>query len=411
MFPENLQRALLLILTISCSAFSFSQQQFTVYNSTNSPLTDNTVRCLAVDTTNVLWVGTDNGLCRFDGSTWTSFTPSNSPLSDFYIRCITVDSANRIWIGTLSSGIFIYDGLTWQTINTSNSGISSNGIREIDFDTEGNLWVACAYGLSYFNGTTWTIWDFDAGFFTNNMSSIAFGPNKEKHIGTLNGGLHILDSLNNITYYTHFNSGLPDNTAYKVEFDDNGNLWMATPSAGLLVHLTGDNWLWYSQANFLFPTNSTNYVSISGNLKYITTYDKGLIIFDGTNSVEYNTTNSDMPEDYLHCVEEDKNGILWVGSDNSGLIRLDRSLSAEEISGENKIKIFPTIVDGDFPLLSIESNELSLNYSVYSAEGKNILSGNTSSGSVIRLPSITSGVYFIKLTGEGLTVVFRFVVQ
>jgi len=411
MYPDFLKKALLLILTISGSAFSFSQQQFTIYNSSNSGLTDNTVRCLAVDTSNVVWIGTDNGLCRFDGTNWTAFTPSNSPLSDFYIRCITIDSINRVWVGTLSSGIFIYDGVSWQTINTGNSGISSNGIREIDFDTEGNLWVACAYGLSYFNGSAWQVWDFDGGFFTNNIASITFGPDKEKHIGTLNGGLHILDSLNNITYYTHYNSGLPDNTAYKVEFDDNGNLWMATPSAGLLVHLVGDNWLWYSQANFLFPTNSTNYISIKGNLKYVTTYDKGLIIFDGTNSIEYNIANSGIPENYLHCVESDKNGILWVGTDNSGLVRLDRSLSTEEAAAEINMQVFPTVINSENPVLYIKTNQVKINYSVFSAERKLIISGNDNSFSVINLPSVESGIYFIKVSGDTDSRVFRFVIQ
>lgn len=411
MFSAFFKRALLLIIVISGSAFSFSQQQFTIYNTINSPITGNTVRCIAVDTSNVVWIGTDNGLCRFDGSSWQTFTPSNSPLSDFYIRCITIDSANRVWVGTLSSGIFIYDGSSWQNINTSNSGISSNGIREIDFDPEGNLWVACAYGLSYLKDTVWTVWDFDSGFFTNNMSSIEFGPNKEKHIGTLNGGLHILDSLNNITFYTHYNSGLPDNTAYKVEFDASGNLWMATPSAGLLVHLTGDNWLWYSQANFLFPTNSTNYVSIDGNLKYITTYDKGLIVFDGTNSILYNNTNSLMPENYLHCVEIDKTGILWVGSDNSGLIRLDRSLATEEHSLVSAIDVFPTIVPHENGKLTISSKEQGLNYSVFSVDGNLVLKGNTSSGSVINIPESAAGVYLIKITGEKESRAFRFIIQ
>ncbi|MFZ5552940.1 MAG: two-component regulator propeller domain-containing protein [Bacteroidota bacterium] len=405
-----LQKTLLLFLFLSNSVFCFSQQ-FTIYNASNSPLTDNTVRCVAVDTTNVLWVGTDNGLCRFDGAGWVTFTPLNSQLSDYYIRCLTIDSLNRVWVGTLGSGIFIYDGVSWQNINTSNSGISSNGIREIDFDPEGNLWVACAYGLNYFDGTIWTAWDYTTGFFTNNMSSIAFGPNKEKHIGTLNGGLHILDSLNNITYYTHYNSGLPDNTAYKVEFDSNGNLWMATPSAGLLVHLTGDNWLWYSQANFLFPTNSTSYLIIDGNLKYITTYDKGLIIFDGTNSVVYNTSNSAMPDNFLHCVVKDKNGILWMGSDQQGLIRLDVALGNDEILPADAVNIYPNPVSKESERFRVSGLQQNGRWNIFDVSGKIIASGTVGAGQEISAGRLVPGYYIFSALSSDKNIILPFIVR
>jgi ligand-binding sensor domain-containing protein len=397
-FINVIKALLVLALSAPGSAFLFAQTT-TVYNTANSLLPNNAVRCITVDTNNVVWVGTDYGLASFDGINWNHYYPGNSPLNDYYIRALEVDSLNRIWIGTLDQGIFIFDGSAWLTINTSNSGIPDNSIREIQFGMiPGTYWVATGDGLGYFDGSVWTTWDaLNSAFYTNNISSVAINSSNEKRIGTLNGGLHILDSSNTfLTLYTHSNSGLPDNTAYKVEFDASGNLWMATPSAGLLVHLGGDSWLWYAADNLLFPTNSTNYLLIDDGLVYVSTYDKGLVVFDGNTYSEYNSSNSGFPENYLRCIAKDKDGILWLGTDTEGLIRFDRALGINDPIENENIHVWPRVITAENNLITISSKNDLLNYSIIDLNGKTISSGNVNEKTIL-FPACSPGIYILEL--------------
>jgi ligand-binding sensor domain-containing protein len=90
---------------------------------------------------------------------FTVYNTSNSGLTDNYCWFINESPTGKVWVGTTSTGASTFDGATWANYNTNNSGISSNYITPIAFDIEGT-WLGSAYtspgGLSKFNGTTWT---------------------------------------------------------------------------------------------------------------------------------------------------------------------------------------------------------------------------------------------------------------
>ncbi len=55
------------------------------FNTSNSCLPSNTIRCLEVDHNKNLWIGTDNGLVFYDGTKWIIYNTSNSsiPANEF----------------------------------------------------------------------------------------------------------------------------------------------------------------------------------------------------------------------------------------------------------------------------------------------------------------------------------------
>lgn len=310
-------------LFLTSSVFSFSQ--FTIYNTSNSNLPYNTVRCIDIDSNNHVWAGTDDGLAKFDGSNWTIYNTSNSGLTDNQIRSIEFDDNGTLWVGTLVEGLFSYDGSVWTNYNYNNSDLPDNQIKDIEFDQDGFMWVATTGGLAMYNGVSWTIWNvFNSSLPTNNISCIEIAQNNEKHIGAVNGGLQIIspDNLSIITYWS-YNSSLIDNTILKVAFDSSNNLWMATPSGGLITHFTGDNWVFYNTLTSTIPSNSATYILIDNNLKYIPTIDFGLVIYNGISFQSYNMSNSNLPDDFLYCISKDASGNFWMGSYNGGLIKFN----------------------------------------------------------------------------------------
>lgn len=77
-------------------------------------LSQGNVTCLASDRQGFLWVGTNNGLNRFDGTAFLKFQNNphdTSSLSSNYVSALMVDSAGKVWIGT-EKGIDIYNPFT-----------------------------------------------------------------------------------------------------------------------------------------------------------------------------------------------------------------------------------------------------------------------------------------------------------
>src|SRR4030067_765087 len=59
----------------------------TRYNTANSGLPDNMISSIAKDVNGDLWIGTDNGLARFNGVSWVVYNSGNSPLPRNDITC------------------------------------------------------------------------------------------------------------------------------------------------------------------------------------------------------------------------------------------------------------------------------------------------------------------------------------
>jgi len=128
---------------------------WTVYNTTNSGLPDNTVREIAIDASGNKWIGTNDGLAEFDGTNWTVYDTTNSGLPDNYVEAIAIDASGNKWIGTYDGGLAEFDGTNWTVYDTTNSGLPDNYVRAIAIDDLGNKWIGIDYGgLAVYSGGT-----------------------------------------------------------------------------------------------------------------------------------------------------------------------------------------------------------------------------------------------------------------
>ena len=95
--------------------FKYDGQKFTNYNSQNSPMPSAQVRSLSKGVYPNLWIGTRDGLLRFDGdTTWNHWTENNSQLYDNEVYALAVDNDSVTWIGPNGgSRITTYDSTGW----------------------------------------------------------------------------------------------------------------------------------------------------------------------------------------------------------------------------------------------------------------------------------------------------------
>src|SRR5262245_26500621 len=108
------QRILVLYIFILHQVISgHAQPAFTIFNTVNSGLHDNTVEAITLDHQGRKWIGTDYGVAVYNDTTWTIYQTGNSGISDNFIKCITFDAAGTAWIGTYSGGVNKFDGTNW----------------------------------------------------------------------------------------------------------------------------------------------------------------------------------------------------------------------------------------------------------------------------------------------------------
>ncbi len=86
--------------------------------STDDGLSDKRVTCFFKDKTGFIWIGTKNGLNRYDGHSFKIFRPAaGNSISNEVINDITEDNKGRIWVATME-GLNYYDpiqnnGVAW----------------------------------------------------------------------------------------------------------------------------------------------------------------------------------------------------------------------------------------------------------------------------------------------------------
>ncbi|MCP5096229.1 MAG: hypothetical protein GY943_11805, partial [Chloroflexi bacterium] len=113
-------------------------------------LSSNNVGAIYEDTNGVLWVGTTQGLDRFnvDTGAFTRFLNDGNPI---VVNVIVGDSNGRLWVGS-SQGLFALDGEGTTLVHyTMLDGLPDNNVHNIEIDNQGILWLGTNKGLVKLN--------------------------------------------------------------------------------------------------------------------------------------------------------------------------------------------------------------------------------------------------------------------
>jgi len=99
-----------------------------------------------------IWILTTKGdgisLVKFDGSTYTTICTLPVEFSAF--PSMAIDNNGIFWIGT-ENGVVRYDGVNWTVFNNSNSALYSNKVHVIAVDEFNTKWVGTQNGLAALN--------------------------------------------------------------------------------------------------------------------------------------------------------------------------------------------------------------------------------------------------------------------
>jgi len=132
--------------------------------STKDGLPQNEIWSMTMGRDGVLWIGTMNGLCAYDGRTFTTIelpattaVDSLIQLAPTRIMCILEDSQGRIWFGRDGDGLFLFDAKETGSPRTFKhytvqDGLPDNSVTGIMEDSKGRLWIGTNFsGVSLFD--------------------------------------------------------------------------------------------------------------------------------------------------------------------------------------------------------------------------------------------------------------------
>ncbi|HNR18674.1 MAG TPA: two-component regulator propeller domain-containing protein [Bacteroidia bacterium] len=405
MMIKKIQPITVLLLVLVVNVNCLAQTAWTNYSFTNSPLPENSVRCIEIDALNRKWIGTDYGLAIFDDVNWTVYFTTNSGLPDNAIRAITFDSNNNAWIGTLSGGLTKFDGTNWTTYNTSNSSLPANYVKALEVDTTGFLWIGTQNGIAKFDMiSNWvTFTPANSILITANIASIHVRTNNQKIIGTLNGGLIIFanDTIKDVLTIAN-GSGIPDNTQLDLAEDSLGNVWFATAADGLAAYRGQFGWFWYHPGISTIPSPNLSAVHFNDteSILWIGSIDNGLIKKTGASFSAYTTSNSLIPDNHIQSLTVDNSNVVWMGTASNGVVRFDETLlsSTHSINNAGSILLYPNPTTGD---LFFKAEETFTAIKIYDVSGRIVYSKQTSVGNnKIDLSEWDCGVFFVEVVAK-----------
>lgn len=325
--------AFLLMLAAAVPAPTASEYSYRVWRIEDG-LPQNRIRTLAQTPDGYLWIGTSEGLARFDGVHFTVFDRSNTPaLRDDSILALRAGRAGTLWIGTEGGGLIRYQSGVFRNFGAA-EGMTNGFVRGLLEDRGGTLWV----------GT-------DRGFFRMRGE-----------------GFERLDNTPEV----------PLATISNIAQDQAGAIWASTPgglltmAGGRLVHAAvecGGNAIRYlRQANDGSiqvwntvstghlrngcvdldrepPSTSIRTVAEDGNgNSWVGTAGRGLLRIGQGGTTTF-TLSSGLPDNTVNAIFEDRDSNLWIGCDD-GLLRLSRSSvanigSREGMEDDNVLTIYP----------------------------------------------------------------------
>ena len=257
---------------------------------------------------------------------------------DFERYHIVHDSRGIIWISTYGNGLFAYntaeDKLEHFVANINDqSHISSDFLLYVMEDRAGGIWVASEYSglsrISVLNEGTARIYPESRELFdrSNTIRMLTKMPDGDIYVGTRKGGLYTFDSnLRSKVANRYFHSNI-----YAITEDGQGRIWMGTRGNGLKV---GDTWYCNNPSDFS-TLSDDNVFAIYRDRKdrmWIGTFGGGLELAEQTPEGGYKFRHFLQQRFGLRMVrviEEDENGMVWVGTSEGICIFHPDSLIAD----------------------------------------------------------------------------------
>jgi ligand-binding sensor domain-containing protein/serine phosphatase RsbU (regulator of sigma subunit) len=272
-------------------------------------LSQGSVNCILQDGKGFIWLGTQDGLNRFDGYTCTVFKhdPGDSlSLSDNFVLGIYEDSTGTLWIRTLN------------TPGVLNRFDRTRGVfRRVNADSINLAGMQGSTVKAEYNAPGGILWR-----------------------GSIGGGVTRFDPATGVTTSYKNDPANPnsisDNRVYSLRGDRLGFIWIGTrqgldcldPRTGVITHYRHDD----ADPNSLTDNWVWPILEDRDGILWVGTFKGGLNRFDRRAGTFTRFRHSDanprsLAGDQLYALYQDQSGMIWVGTNEHGVDRFHPDLN------------------------------------------------------------------------------------
>ena len=389
------------------------------------------INAIARDENGLLWLGTNNGLCRYISAKDVKIYNSNEieALKSDLIESLLFDSSGNLWIGARHGGLTKYDPKRNQWSNYLNipgdsTSLTNNDVLCIEEDQKGRIWIGTENGVSVYQVETDDFLQFthrpsdSTSLSANSVLSILEDKHGRIWLGTWAGGMNIFipnqEDIRRSTFarIPLLNEDGDLESVWRIFQDSEDRYWIGTHSIGInLMQLPADDSLnpseWTSFPHFhpyLSDPNDMNSLSNNqilagieqdskGNIWIGTAYGLCEIPFDQLpNPSKYNKITkqkpfirfrrhindpfhvSPMDSDNLICLFIDEQDLIWVGT-NLGITQFNwhakqihtYRVESEEFPEVSIAEIFVPEEQSEGVIMGLVSGEL-IHYNIETGE-------------------------------------------
>jgi PAS domain S-box-containing protein len=313
----------------------FMTQYMQTVWTTNEGLPSDNLMDLAQDSDGFIWIGSYEGIIRFDGVEFKILSKYTHPdFKSTSARILYKDRENNLWVGTNGEGIAKYANNRF-TMYTTKEGLPDNSIRRVFQDRQGTVWVGTTSGLAKLSPDS-SRFETIKQFRNSLLEMIYESSDGRLWVGPGEGGIYVFkDSL--------FQS--PEVLKQMSEYvllsmleDRKGNLWFGTKDHGLFVLSKGKLISYGEQQGIAAKTINDLWLGKGGSL-WIGS-DSGLFRFYDNEFTSHNE-KSGLNNDLITALMEDKEGNLWISTARGGLAKLSdgkfQTYSTPEGMTHNKV--------------------------------------------------------------------------
>lgn len=296
-----------------------------------------------------LWIGTQEGLARFDGARFVVFDKSNTPeLRHNRILTLLEDRVGRLWLGTEGGGLTVLSEGRFRTFGPSD-GLASEIVRSLAEDGDGNLWIATDAGLQSRDDSSFVTWGPAEGLPAGPVRAVAVGPTGTLWAGSGQGlfrragprfvpagtrdavqSLHPAADGSLLVGTTHgvrllregrveslgTAEGLPGEVVNCALQDRRGTVWIGT--SGGLARFSGGRVSTFTPAHGLSNGNVLALLEDREGTLWVGTQDGGLNKLSDASFTPWGVREG-LSGDVAWAVFVDRDGAVWSGTDSAGV--------------------------------------------------------------------------------------------
>lgn len=350
----------ILILPLLCMAQRYTFKEY------KEGLGNLSVNCMLQDRTGFLWIGTESGLFRYDGSRFVDFERADG-LPGMWINDLHEDHSGRLWVGTteglaystgngrfstvryqgrdleigngsqISSSqtgeVFVATQLGLLNITSTDGGRSwrcrpllspkvakafEGGIESVLATPDGSTWFGCGDGVCQISGSRLTNWGPETGLAKDNWSCLL---RQRNGVLWVRGSSHIAALMpGSRRFEIRDISHRPSRMVYpSLAEDAKGRVLAGLDSA--VARYEDGRWRILSEGNGLSHDTITSILVDRDGLVWFSLLGRGLRKWLGYDQWEHWTIEQGLRSNIIWAIFRDSTGRLWVGDEHGISIR------------------------------------------------------------------------------------------